>query len=251
MRNQLNFSLFGVGLLIILQIIALYFLPDSNVSPESMHSVSSMEDIDMLAFSSAIIWALLSIWVNILLILNIKSINAGRYHSFLNNGNEALKRLIPVTILNLVTVVPALIFSLPGMSIITGGVLFSSMGVAVMMFFIMVGVVVMLPGILVFVKYSLVTYVHLVEEPKKSIGETLKFTWAMSREKMKLLFIFCGITSLFPLLVNAWLSQLDRDMGILIAIISAFINVFMVIFSFRFYQVYRELPIAQRKGEKI
>ncbi|WP_301098945.1 hypothetical protein [Otariodibacter sp.] len=237
MRNQANFSLFGVGLLVILQLIGIYFLPTSTISQDNMQSVSSMKDINMLAFASSIIWAVLSIWVNILLILNIKSINAGQYRSFFSNIGGALKGFLPVIFLNLIMVMPlAFASSLSGVSVATGNSL------------PIMGIVVMVLGVFIFVKYSLVTYVYLVESPRKSISETLRLTWAMSRAKMKLLSVFCGITYLLPLLINLLIGQTNGDIGILVVqIVGSFINVFMVIFSFRFYQIYRELPIVQGK----
>ncbi|MCK3655648.1 hypothetical protein A4G19_07755 [Pasteurellaceae bacterium Macca] len=228
-RNHPRFALTGVGLLIALQLAISFALPKVAFSPEMAQNPKAMEQaISLLA--PTLLSALVSVLVNIILVLNIKSINDGLYHHFFQNIGNTLKALFPVIALMIFMALPLSI----GVSF--GGTLGQASGVAIMVLPLMI------TGIYVFVKLCLVVYAYLIESPQKGVIETLKFTWGLSRGKMGMLFLFCLISNLFPSVVTTLFLGFGDFGELLSLVIGAFLSLFMVVFSFRFYQVFRQLP---------
>lgn len=225
MRNQANFTVTGVALLVLLQLGTFYLVPRPVVS------LSNQDIVALLALQMAptIVSALVSVFINILLILNIKSINNGNYQHFAQNVGETFKVFLPIVGLTIFMVLPMSI----GISF--GGTVGQSGSLAIMILPLMA------TGIYVFVKLCLVVYAYLLEEPRKSFMETLKFTWGLSRGRMVPLFLFCVLSYMFPSLLGSVISNMGGELGVIVSqVVGAFISLFVIIFSFRFYQVYRQ-----------
>lgn len=229
MQNQRQFTLFGLLLLFALQLATAYLFP-----PVQLSAPAENIQPDQLAlsanFSSLVASALVNVFVNILLILNIKAINAGTFQHFFQPLGATFKALLPVILLSFIMVLPLSI----GVSF--GGVAAVAPSMAILILPLMIS------GIYLFVKFCLVIYVYLIEEPQKTIGETIKFTWGLSRGKMGVLLLFCILTYLLPMILGNIFAQLGGTVGLLLTqATSAFLSLYFVIFSFRFYQVYRNL----------
>lgn len=231
MRNQSQFVLFGVILLVVLQLASFFLSPQMNLSPQELQNDVAFEQAFAAQLPSMIISGLISVFVNVLIVLNIKSINNGTYRHFFQNLGEVAKRLFPALSLTILMVLPlsvAVSFGAVGLS---GG---ASLLVLPLM----------ITGIFIFLKLCLVLYAYLIEEPQKTVGESVKFVWAMSRGKMRILFLFCVLSFLVPSLLGGLLGNMvGGEIGGLISqIFGAVLSLFMVIFAFRFYQAFRALP---------
>lgn len=227
MRNQMQFTLFGIALLAIFPIIIFSLFPSAELNPQQLQSEQNLALLAQ-TMIPMIISSAISVFINILLIINIQAISNGSFQRFFNLTGMALKAFFPVLLLTLFMVMPvsfALSFS---------GIAIQSNNVGPLLLPLMV------VGIFVFVKLSLVSYAYLIEKPQKSIFDTLKFTWQLSRGKMVSLLIFCMLTYLLPSFIGAAIAGVAGS--ILSQIASAVLNLFIVIFSVRFYQVYRQLP---------
>lgn len=223
MRNQANFTLVGLALLIGLQVANLFILPP--ITPENLAG-NTPESVLTLNLPSLVVPALIDVFVTILLILNIKAINQGNYRHFFQPLSAAFKALLPVVAMSMLMALPISIG-------VSSGVLATqmpSLGI--------ISLPLLVSGCYIFVKFCLLAYVYLLEEPQKSLGETIKFTWQLSRGKMLTLILFCIVVYLLPSLIANQIAQL----GALPArVLSAFFSLYFVIFSFRFYQIYRNL----------
>ena len=106
MRNQLNFTLFGVGLLVVLQLASFYFMPPIQLSEQELQSSQAMQKVISAQLYPTIISGIISVFVNVLLILNIKSISKGEYQHFFQNIGTTLQKLPAVIVLSLLMVMP-------------------------------------------------------------------------------------------------------------------------------------------------
>ncbi|AGO15933.1 hypothetical protein K756_03560 [Glaesserella parasuis ZJ0906] len=226
-RNQGSFTLTGTALLILLQLSTIFLFPRVEIQAGN---TSNQEMLTLLTSQLAptIISALISVFINILLILNIKSINSGTYQHFSQNIWATLKAFFPVILLTIFMVMPLSI----GISF--GGTVGQQGSLAIMILPLMA------TGIYLFVKLSLVVYAYLLEAPQ-SIMQTLRFTWGLSRGRMFPLFLFCILSYFFPSLLGSLIGRIGGDVGIILSqVVGAFISLFVVVFGFRFYQVYRQ-----------
>lgn len=227
-RNQANFTVTSIALLVLLQLGTFYLFPRPVVSQ------ADLQNQDVLALfaqqlTPTIVSALVSVFLNVLIILNIKSINNGTYQHFAQNLSESLKAFLPIIGLTIFMVLPMSI----GISF--GGTVGHPGSLAIMILPLMA------TGIYVFVKLCLVVYAYLLEEPRKGVMETLKFTWGLSRGRMLPLFLFCVLSYMLPSLLGSVVSNIGGELGIILSqVVGAFISLFVIIFGFRFYQVYRQ-----------
>ena len=191
MRNQLNFTLFGIGLLVLLQVGALFLLQNMVSLPVAPNAQGMDAEVAASALSPSLLVALINVFVNAVLILNIKSINNGDYRNFFQNMVPAFKAL-PAMLLFMLCMFFPLSFAFVGImaSGANGGM--SSL--------------IMLPllitGIFVLIKLSIISYVYLVEEPRKGIMETIKYTWTMSRGKASMLILYFAISYIVPFILS-------------------------------------------------
>ena len=100
----------------------------------------------------------------------------------------------------------------------------------------------MATGIYVFLKLCLIIYAYLLEEPRKGVFETLRFTWSLSRGKMSSLLLFCILSYLIPSLIGNFIGRIGGDVGVILSqLVSALVSLFVIVFGFRFYQLYRQI----------
>ncbi|KAE9541403.1 hypothetical protein HT665_03885 [Ursidibacter maritimus] len=231
MRNQPNFTLFGVGLLLVLQLASFYFMPPVQLSEQELKSPEALQSVLSAQFYPTLISGIISVFVNVLLILNIKSISKGEYQHFFQNIVATLQKLPAVIVLSLVMVVPL------SVAIAFGGTAAQAGNVAIMILPLMIA------GLFIFIKLCLVVYAYLIEEPQLSVTQTIKHTWQLSRGKMLVIFLFCILSYFIPSALGSLFSGIAGSLGVIISyFVSAVLNLFFVIFSFRFYQIFRTLP---------
>lgn len=231
MRNQQSFTLFAIATIVVVQMAFILLLP---ASPEILADTQPQQiQIDSEKLLSVLMPTILlgvaNLFLTVLMILNIQSINNGNYQHFFKNVGSALMNFLPVLILQFIMVLPL------------------SLGAFFLMASpesVMIALPVLVMGLYFCIKLSIVIYAYLLESPRKMLLGSIKFTFQLSRGKIFPLILFCVISYLLPGMLSRLLAVLGNDvMGAFITVVcSAVINVFMVIFSFRFYQVYRQMP---------
>lgn len=232
MRNQSSFTLFSVLTIVMVQLAFVLLLPAapeiSNAQPDQQIEMNASKMLSILM--PTILLGVANLFITILMILNIQSINNANYQQFFQNAGGALKAFFPALLLQVIMVLP--------LSLGASFAMASSETV-------IIAIPVLVFGFYLFIKLSLVIYAYLLEKPQKTLSESIKFTMQLSRGKMLPLILFCVISYLLPGILSRLLTILGNDfVGSLLTIVfSSIINVFMVIFSFRFYQVYRQAPV--------
>lgn len=230
MRNQSAFSRYAIGILAISQFALLFLAPAPSVAISPQEGLQVELGTVLSVMLSSILLSIVNLFVGLLMILNIQSINNGQYQHFFQNVNKAAKAFFPLILLTFITVFPLSIgFSFA----LTSGAS-------------ILAIPLILTGLYLFIKLSLSTYVYLLEQPKTVI-ETIKFTMQLSRGKMMPLVLFVVISSFVPNILSSLMSVFGNDViGILIKVLfSSAITVFITVFSFRFYQLYRQLPATR------
>lgn len=228
-RNQPHFTLVGGGLLILVQQLLFYFSPKILLDPTGLNADTLDKQLGDLVLSlvPVLVVSVIGIFINLLLILNINTINNGQYRHFFQHSGIALSRLFPFIGLNLLMFLP---LSIGSTSFVTG----QAGGLSI------IALPLMVTGLFLFVKWCLAAYVYLVEVPQKGVFETLSFTWQMSRGRMSTLFLFCLLTHLFPSVITASIANLGGIGSLLSQIVAAVFSLFVTVFGFRFYQAYRQ-----------
>ncbi|RRN04632.1 hypothetical protein V5G99_07775 [Bibersteinia trehalosi] len=230
-RNRAQFTLSAVVLLAALQLGISLIIPRSTFLEAAEGSAihEQMSAIELLIPS--MLSMLVIVFVNVLLILNIKSINNGDYRTFLHNAASAFSLFLQAILLTVVQVFP--------ISLGLAFALFPTLGDSAPL----LAMPVMLMGLFVFIKLNLVIYAYLIEEPRKTLGATLKFTWGLSYGRMLPLIMFTAIIYFIPTALSSVVGAFSAfgTFGVILAqALNAFVNLVMVIFSFRFYQSYRQ-----------
>lgn len=226
-RNRPHFALYAVGLLTALQTGISLSMPKIALNEAQIQQ--SPEQVGQLLASQLtpmILSTLALMFVNVLLVLNVKAINNGTYQTFFQHIPQALQRFLIAAVLTFIQMLP-----------ISFGATFFLMGGELL------ALPLLLTGLYVFVKLNLVVYAYLLEE-RGGIMPTLKFTWSLSRGRMLPLILFSALIYIVPSLLGIVASGLNAALGgvagtIAAQAFNAVINLFLVIFSFRFYQVYR------------
>ena len=222
-RNQRTFSLFAIALLSGLQFVNLFLVP--RVSVEANNA-----EMTLSALYPLLIMGVLNIFLTTLFILNIKDINQGSFKHFFQNLSTTLAKLFPVIVLNILMVLPlsmGMAFQLFGTQ--------AGNGLALAAFPLIIG------RAFLFIKLCLSVYDYLNEE-FNGFGETIRFTCQLSRGKGIALVLFCVISYFVPQILMSFLSGLSANtIGLAVTVfVSSFFSLFITVFSFRFYQVYRQ-----------
>ncbi len=233
MRNQKTFSLYATGLLIVFQAVGL-LASSSLIKTQAEILAGGRKSVDLSMVLSglapSIITALINLLIMVLIILNIKAINAGHYQHFFQNMGKAVAKLLPIVLLYILMLFP-LAFAL------------SSVQMGAMGELSILALPLLVMGILVYVKLSLSIYTYLVEETE--VFQAVKFTWEFTKGKFLAVFGYCLISSLIPQMLTSLLSRgLVSVNEILAIVLSLFVatifSVFTTIFGFRFYQIIRK-----------
>lgn len=231
-RNRPHFVVYAVICLAGLQIAISLLFPKLQLD---LQAVQNSPEIAQQAMFRNLLPSLLSLFavtfINVLLILNIKAINHGQYGHFFQPLFQSSRRFIPVTLLSFLQFFPLSI----------GGSFLLMLGPEAGL----IALPLMITGLFVFIKLNLVIYAYLLEEPPLGIGQTLRFTWTMSRGHMMPLISFCALIYAFPMVLSGVLNVIHTALGdlvgnMIVQLLSAFINLLVTIFSFRFYQAYRQ-----------
>lgn len=222
MRNQSKFCAIALVSLLLLQFINVAFLP----------AAMDLTNPNNTALSSAVLFrvvpAILTLLLNLLIILNIKSINEGVSQPFFQNAGRALQRFIPAMLLTFMMAFP---LSIGASAVLLGGDT------------AFIGMALMVSGLYLYIRFSLAVYANLLESPQQRVGESLKFVWALGRGRMMPLVVYCLLSQLLPTFIStSVLGVLGTNaIGLVLStIISVLLSLFMTIFGFRFYQAFRQ-----------
>lgn len=228
MRNHTQFSLFGFLLLLLLQLGMGYFAYQMPDPSQNLENQETLQQVALSQFLPTIIAAVITVFVNVLLILNIKAIVTGSYSHFFTNLGLAVKYFFPALWLNIIMVLPV--------SIGVAGTLSGTGSFLVLPLFV--------GAMFIFIRLCLVVFAYIIEQPQKNTSESLRAMWQLGRGKMGLLILFCLLSYLFPGGVNLLLLKILPETATVIIspIFSSAINLYLIIFGFRFYQALRSLP---------
>lgn len=222
LRNTPHFTLIAFALLMLPQLIK--FSADLGTSG----GVGSLDNQVVSAnLLQIMLSALLTVLINIVIILVIKSINNGTFKSLSQVASEAFSSLFGVLVLSFLSALP--------ISIAMAGFSFGEVGVLMLPLFV--------GGLFLFIKLSLANYVYLLDSPRKSVADTLKYTWSLSRGRFLPLLIFVLLAYVLPALLQSILGVIlgNSLFSVLILdMLAALIALFVIVFSFRFYQMYRQ-----------
>ncbi len=222
MRNQRQFSIWAIGITLIVQ----FAITNINV-PIPDISQTNATQIDLTTFIlPTVIISITNTFLTGLIILNIDSINNGTFKHFFTNITTVFSFLFGLIILSVVSILP--------LSIGSTLIILQPQNPTFFLPFIVI-------GFYFLIKFYLVFYVYLTETPRKSIKETLLFTFKLSRQKTLPLILLILLTSFVPsVLVNA-IEKVTVNISFIIPIfISTLFNVFTTVLVFRFYQIYRQ-----------
>ncbi|AAP96473.1 hypothetical protein A6046_05885 [[Haemophilus] ducreyi] len=230
-RNQHTFSLFAFILLVLLQIANMLFLPKMTI--EQAQAVSNPQLL--VDFLPIMLLGVVDIFLGILFILNIKRINEGSFQHFFQPLAEAGRKLLPVVLLNILMVLPLSIvmsFQLLNVAKATNPML------GIMSF------VLVIVGFWVLIRLSLASYAYLLEDIN-TVSEAVRFTWQLTKDKIFPVMLFCVISYFATRLLAGLEGQLATNMvGMALNVVAnAFVTLFTAVFSFRFYQVYRQVAL--------
>lgn len=224
-RNRPVFIFYAVVMFVLPQLLLSTFFPKIPLDFAQLNA-SSEKGMELVGQSllPSILSMLIHVFVNMLVILNIQSISQGQVSTFWRNGLPALNRFAGVLLLSFLQ---ALALSFAVTATLFGGNSFSLLTLPLL-----------ISGLFIFIKLSLVVYVYLLERPHFSVGQSLMFVWQMSRGKFLQLVVFCVIIDVLPLFLNGGIASVQ--VPLLSEMLGALVNVLVIIFSFRFYQIYRQ-----------
>lgn len=223
-RNQRTFSFFSITLFYVLQLISLFLIP-RMVNVDAQSTTMSLSGLLPL-----LLMGIANIFLTTLLILNINDISRGCFRNYFYNLPITLTKLFPVILLNIIMVLPLSV----GMAFQVFGKQASN-GLGIVAFPLIIS------GAFLFIKLCLSVYAYLIEE-LQSVSDSIRFTWQLSRGKGIALVLFCVIAYIVPQVLMAFLSGLGANLtGVIVTVlVSAFFSLFITVFSFRFYQAYRQ-----------
>ncbi|WP_238348718.1 ABC transporter permease [Mannheimia pernigra] len=198
MRNQQSFTLFAIVTIVVVQMAFILLLP---ASPEILADTQPQQiQIDSEKLLSVLMPTILlgvaNLFLTVLMILNIQSINNGNYQHFFKNVGSALMNFLPVLILQFIMVLPL------------------SLGASFLMASpesVMIALPVLVMGLYFCIKLSIVIYAYLLESPRKTLLGSIKFTFQLSRGKIFPLILFCVISYLLPGMLSRLLAVLGND----------------------------------------
>ncbi|WP_435051320.1 hypothetical protein [Actinobacillus suis] len=205
-RNQRMFSLYAMLLFCILQLASLFLMPRTG-NAQAQSTTMTLADLFPLLFMGVA-----NIFITTLLILNIKAINNANFSHFFQNLSTTLTKLFPVILLNIIMVLP-----------LSVGMAFQVFGAQTGNGLVLLAFPLIISGAFLFIKLCLSVYAYLVEE-LPSVGDTIRFTWQLSRGKGIALVLFCVIAYFVPQILMSFVSRLGDNVTELV--LTVFISSF-------------------------
>ncbi|PJG83407.1 hypothetical protein [Caviibacterium pharyngocola] len=237
MRNQRTITAQFIAIFFAVSL-AINFLVTKQISPqietalnqatdpaaaELLANVAVSDDIAVLGFAQLFLTFFISAWG----ILTFHQLSERRTPALGDTLLRTFKRLPGLIFLNLITVFPMIIGVIEifvAMFNKTSPSIFSLFAITL--------------GIFVFIRLNLTT-VHYLVRPV-GVSETIKTVWLSGFKRTAVLFIYTLLIYFaLPLLVRN-LAAFGGNMpfDVLIALISAVINIFSLIFTYRFYSLF-------------
>ncbi len=218
MRNQRQFSAFAIGMTLIIQFAM------SNIT----FPISDITNIDLSGVAlPSILIGLANTFLTALIILNISAINNGSFKHFFSHTSTVLSAFLGLIALSIIGVLPlsigaVLVISQPDNPVFA--------------------IPFMVLGFYFIVKFYLIFYVYLIEKPRKSIKDTVVFTFQLTKQKTLPLILLILLASFVPSTLMSVIEKITMDISFIIPlVVGSFFNVFATVLTFRFYQLYRKL----------
>lgn len=232
MRNQKTFTLYAISLLMAFQAIALLGVSSLLKLQADFMTGGEKPDLSMVLsrLTPSIMTAVINLLIMVLIILNIKAINAGHYQNFFQNMGKAVAKLFPVALLYILMLFP--------LSFGVSSIQLGAMGEAPIL-----ALPLLVMGIFVYIKLCLSIYTYLVEETE--VFQAVKLTWEFTRGKILIILGYCLISSVIPQIITSLITRAVGSVNEILAIalslfIAAIFSIFTTILGFRFYQIVRK-----------
>ena len=223
-RNQQKIMFQFVLILLVAQNVGA--LLSSPLNNESHISELANINIENIAFSIAIT-QLLTIFISAWGLISIHSISQQNYQTLTKSFTLTLRRFFGVIVLNLLMTAPMLL----GLSEAFAALLIKSSPS-------IISLIAMLVGIWFFVRLNL-TVVHYLST-QDDIKQTIQKIWIKGSSRKNVLFIYTLLVYfLAPILVfqlTTFSNNVLFDM--VIGILSAILNIFMLVITYRFYSLF-------------
>lgn len=234
-RNQRQFSLSAFILLFVLQLVHQFlFSYRMNVAEiaDGNNPQFSLSEVIANLFPT-LIFSIVSLWATLMMILNIKAINNGQNTAFFAQNKTALNKLFTAVLISFA-------MSLP-MAMGSSFLMFTQMNGGAEMSIL--GLPLLVSGIYFFLKWCLAIYAYLIED-LQGVKNSLRFAWQLTKGKMLPMILFCIMTYMLPTMLMSLIGRvIPAAMTIPVsALCNAFFTLFVTVFSFRFYQVYKQMP---------
>lgn len=218
LRNNIIFAIVAILAFIGLQFANYTLINQINLPTEAKMQFGQV--------TNSMLFAAISLIINITMILAIVEINKGSKFNTLSLIIRFFSVILPVIALNFVMVFP-LVLSLvlaqiPAMQVGLNSYLMLPL---------------LMLGVFIFIKLNVITFAYLHHYPNKNALSTLKDTWNLSNGRMLTLIKYVLLVYIIPGLINTFAVSISPYLMI---VVSAFLNVLVSILGFRFYQVYSE-----------
>ncbi len=219
--NQKQIVLFFLAIIVVDNLFFRYLLNSSDLQTDE-----GKQTFLFLTVVGQIVNSMLVLW----LLSTITLISNQRKTELMTALSYAIKKLPIFLLLNFIIVLP---FSIAGASYVVN----AGTGIT--------GLLSLLVGCYLFVRLCLAPYSYVLEN--SSFSEAVKLIWFNGKGRTVSLFIFALLTYIAPLIITLQLGQLPPSLisSLLVALISAGISIFTLVFTYRFYQLFINKNISR------
>lgn len=220
--NQKQLAIFFWVVLMIDNLVFRYLL--SSVDPSTDEGGRSSI---FLMFAGQVVNAMLTLWFLSVIML----ISQQRQANLSEALSYAIRKIPLFLLLNFVIILP---LSLAAANYIAnaGGSIFTMLSV--------------LLGVYLFIRLSLTPYSYAIEN--SSFSEALKLVWLNGMGRVVPLALFAVLAYLLPLIITLMLGRFPASFltDVLVSAVSAAINIFTLVFTYRFYQLFIDKTILRK-----
>ncbi|PVX42917.1 hypothetical protein C8D76_101252 [Pasteurella langaaensis DSM 22999] len=159
----------------------------------------------------------------------IHQISQGRNFNLTNAAQLGISRILGVAVLSVISILPLFVGVSTGVAQLS-----LKQSPSILSLFLMI------TGVIVFVRLCLAPLSYLMGD--SPLTTALQDTFKSGIKRSGILFMYCLITYFFLPLVSLQISSLASNLVFFIIVLAiiAFINVFSLVFSYRFYTVFKQ-----------
>lgn len=159
----------------------------------------------------------------------IHQISQGKKFNLANAAQLGMGRFLGVAVLSIIGILPLFVGITDGMAQLA-----LKQPPSILSLFLMI------TGVIVFVRLCLAPLSYLTSD--SSLKNALQNTFKLGLKRSGILFVYCLITYFFLPLISLQISSLASNVVFFIIVLAmiAFINVFSLVFTYRFYTVFKQ-----------